>query len=392
MRCLVIALAILMTAGLAGAQDETPSLDLPVSLERIREALANPDKPSLLGALDKQPNFRIEIEEKRPSFADMFSPGAFDAGPVPPGGLYAYEQQRMLFPNSTPALFSIDALPGIRQLIGAIGDCAARPLGGRRARRGRTCDGGVLRSSTKRGRRGCGLQGQVSRPPDLLTRSLSHPIVPEWRTSCTPDRLRIQQLIGAWRTFDVMRLFFLMFAATLLTAPAYAEGGQPSSPEQPSSSTEDARRTTLPVSLDRIREGLASTPPKSLLSSLERPPDFKVEIQEEHTIQDILSTLDFKTGPAPAGGLYGYEQQRMLFNPVDRPLAQPYAAFSPAEAITIAIQNLMFKYLGGKLVDAVTSAERARAEAAARREVTDAIATYCAANPERATRLSICTR
>ena len=184
-----------------------------------------------------------------------------------------------------------------------------------------------------------------------------------------------------------MRLFLLLFTATLAAAsPTAAQDVAPSSKP----SAEDAS-IALPVSLDRIREGLATAPVKPLLSSLERPPDFKVEV-EERTVTDILSTLDFKTGPAPAGGLYGYEQQQRLFSPVDRPLAQPYAAFSTSELITIAIQNLMFKYLGGRLADAVSDAERARAETAARGEVTGAITKYCAADPERAKRLSICTR
>ena len=188
-----------------------------------------------------------------------------------------------------------------------------------------------------------------------------------------------------------MRLFLLLLTATLAAAsPTAAQDVQPSSTARPASSTEDGS-TDLPVSLDRIRERLATAPARPLLSSLERPPDFKVEV-EERTIADILSTLDFKTGPAPAGGLYGYEQQQRLFNPVDRPLAQPYAAFNSAELITIAIQNLIFKYLGGRVVDAVSDAERARAEAAARGEVKGAIANYCAADPERAKRLSICTR
>ena len=187
-----------------------------------------------------------------------------------------------------------------------------------------------------------------------------------------------------------MRLFLLLLTVTLAASPTAAQDGRPSSTVPQASSPEDGSNA-LPVSLDRIREGLATAPAKSLLSSLERPPDFKVEV-EARTIAHILSTLDFKTGPAPAGGLYGYEQQQRMFNPVDRPLAQPYAAFSTAELITIAVQNLMIKYLGGRIVDAVTAAERARAEAAARGEVTGAIASYCAEDPERAKRLSICTR
>ena len=125
MRFLVPALALALTAIPAAAQDSAQNnvqpLDLPVSLERIREGLAS-EKPSILDALDRQPNFRIEVEEKRPNFADMFPPGSFDGGPVPPGGLYAYEQQRMLFPNSTPALFSFSVLPVFRQLVNAISE------------------------------------------------------------------------------------------------------------------------------------------------------------------------------------------------------------------------------------------------------------------------------
>jgi hypothetical protein len=103
-----------------------------------------------------------------------------------------------------------------------------------------------------------------------------------------------------------------------------------------------------------------------------------------------MSKLDFSSGPAPAGGLYGYDQQRRLFNPTDRPLQQPYAAFSGGELITIAIENLMAKYLGGRALDAVTSAERARAEAQARGEVEAAIAEYCGSRPDRDA-IQLCT-
>jgi hypothetical protein len=185
-----------------------------------------------------------------------------------------------------------------------------------------------------------------------------------------------------------MRLFLLLFASMLLGGPAAAQDGKPSS----ATSTEDAAQGALPVSLERIREGLTTGPSKLTLSALDKPPDFKVEIQERHPLEEILSTLDFKTGPVPAGGLYMYEQQQRLFNPVDRPLAQPYAAFSPGELITIAVENLIIKYLGGRLAETVSDAERARAEAAARHEVSGAIEKYCAADPDRAKRLSICTR
>jgi hypothetical protein len=146
----------------------------------------------------------------------------------------------------------------------------------------------------------------------------------------------------------------------------------------------------LPVSLDHIREALKKAPDQSLLRMTELPADFRVVILEQQRINQIMSKLDFKSGPAPGGGLYGYDQQRRLFNPTDRPLMQPYAAFSGGEFITIAIENLIKQYLGGRLVSAVSSAERSRAERAAREEVERAIADYCARRPDRAS-IHICT-
>jgi hypothetical protein len=124
MRPLAVVLASVLVAAPLAAQAQTtpqPPLDLPVSVERIREALSSPG-PFLLDALDRQPNFRIEVEERRPTFAEIFGGADFKGGPVPPGGLYAYEQQRRMFPNSTPPLFSLDAMPIVGGLVNAIGD------------------------------------------------------------------------------------------------------------------------------------------------------------------------------------------------------------------------------------------------------------------------------
>jgi hypothetical protein len=190
-----------------------------------------------------------------------------------------------------------------------------------------------------------------------------------------------------------MRLSFLLVTVILISVVARAHEPQPSSSAKPASSSEDAAAAAapLPVSLDRIREALARAPAKPLLSGLERQPDFKIQIEERRTIEQILEKLDFKTGPAPPGGIYGYEQQQRLFNPVDRPLMQPYAAFSGGELLTIAIENLVLKYLGGRVLHAVSTAERERAEEAARAEVARAIAAYCAAQPVGGAALKICT-
>jgi len=201
-----------------------------------------------------------------------------------------------------------------------------------------------------------------------------------------------------------MRLLALLFTATLASSPAQAQPASPApvSPAvEPSSAAQDIAEKpktagdeksadlNLPVSLDKIREGLLQKPALSLRTLDERP-TFRVQILERQKIEELLATLNFKAGPTPAGGVYMYEQQRQMFNPVDRPLMQPYAAFSTGELLTILIENLVGKYLGGKAIDAVCKLERARAEANAKEEVRAAVAQYCNAQPNAGIGIQIC--
>jgi hypothetical protein len=186
----------------------------------------------------------------------------------------------------------------------------------------------------------------------------------------------------------VMRLLFALVALLALTPSVRAQQSPTSSADVEQSPAKDASGD-LPVSLDRIREGL-NKDTSAVLRNLDVKPDFRIQVEEQRRIDEILSKLDFTSGPAPAGGLYGYEQQRRLFNPTDHPLQQPYAAFSGGELITIAIENLIAKYLGGRVLNALTSAERARAEAQAREEVDQAIADYCTARSDR-DEIQLCT-
>jgi hypothetical protein len=184
-----------------------------------------------------------------------------------------------------------------------------------------------------------------------------------------------------------MRFLFLLVA--MLSLARSLEAQAPAVRPADAGVAEAADATVdLPVSLDRIRDRLKQ-PTESRLRNLDVKPDFSVQIDEQRRIDEILSKLDVTTGPAPAGGLYGYEQQRRLFNPTDRPLQQPYAAFSGGQFITIAIQNLIGRYLGGKALSAVSSAERSHAEAQAREEVDRSIGEYCADRPDRDT-IAIC--
>jgi hypothetical protein len=80
--------------------------------------------------------------------------------------------------------------------------------------------------------------------------------------------------------------------------------------------------------------------------------------------------------------LYGYEQQQILFPKVQNPLAQPYAAFNQGELLTLTIEALLERYLGGRILSAISAARRANAEQDARDEVARALADFFAANPQ----------
>ncbi len=199
-----------------------------------------------------------------------------------------------------------------------------------------------------------------------------------------------------------MPLLALLFTAMFAASPAGAQqapascAAEASSPAQDRTSderTKDQRTTDqgprLPVSIAKIREALATTPLLSLRTIDERP-TFRIQIRERQKIDELLATLNFKTGPIPAGGLYMAEQNRIMFPSVDNPLRQPLAAFNQPELLTILIENLLRGYLGGKALGAISHAERVRAEAAAKDEVRTAVAQYCSAQPNNGAGIQIC--
>lgn len=195
-----------------------------------------------------------------------------------------------------------------------------------------------------------------------------------------------------------MRLRALLFTAILTASPAWAQQTPASSPAERASAAQDGTKDQepkdqglkLPVSVAKIREALETTPTIGLRTIDERP-TFRIQILERQKIEELLASLNFKAGPVPAGGVYMYEQQRQMFNPVDRPLMQPYAAFSQPELLTILIENLIGKYLGGRAMNAISKAERAHAEAAAREEVRVAVEQFCNAQPNAGAGIQICS-
>jgi len=180
-----------------------------------------------------------------------------------------------------------------------------------------------------------------------------------------------------------MPLIPLLLAALLAAHPPPAQ----------TSASQD-RPLDLPVSLDRIREGLEDNSlPR--LRGLDETPNFSVAIQDSghaFTLDELIKSLapGFKAGPVPAGGVYAYELNRVTNNSVSHPLTQPYAAFNEPELLTVLAENLAGYYLAGKAANAITSAERARAEARASAEVQRAVAEYCAAQPDAGRGIAIC--
>ena len=83
-------------AGLSASKDTSQS-NLPVSLDKIREALAEAPVEPLKG-LDEKPHFRVQIQERQ-KFEALLEKLKFDSGPAVPGGLYGYDQQQRLFPK-----------------------------------------------------------------------------------------------------------------------------------------------------------------------------------------------------------------------------------------------------------------------------------------------------
>ncbi len=159
-----------------------------------------------------------------------------------------------------------------------------------------------------------------------------------------------------------------MGLALVMTAPAWA---------QTNGSSLD-----LPVSMQKIRDGVAQPGPPAPLKGLDvtSQPTFHVDVTEQQQFEEMLSKIEFETpGPIVAGGIYTYEQQQRLFPPINNPLMQPYAAFTTGQLITLSTEALLERYAGEPALRAINAALQARAQRDARDEVARALADYRAA-------------
>jgi hypothetical protein len=140
----------------------------------------------------------------------------------------------------------------------------------------------------------------------------------------------------------------------------------------------EAGGESLPVSIERIRKGLARAPALTI-PSLEQPADFRSEV--EVWGRDLFRPEDLNAGPIPAGGWYHAEMQRVFHNSVDNPLRQPYAAFNQGQLLFIAAQSTINTRIAQQVNKGMRRASNWYLEEKARAEVARAMAEFCASQP-----------
>jgi hypothetical protein len=188
-----------------------------------------------------------------------------------------------------------------------------------------------------------------------------------------------------------MKLVPLMVAAIAVGSPLYAEPAQPSPSEVIESSPEDGPGT-LPVSVERIRAALALTPDTPLVRWVNERPDFSTGVEERLTLEKVFEGLDYSKEPVPAGGLYAFEQQRLLNPPNHRPAARPWGAFNSGELAQVAATSTLNALLARYLTRSFRNAFGSDSQGVARQEVERAIVDYCANRPGGGQAIVICEK
>ena len=173
-----------------------------------------------------------------------------------------------------------------------------------------------------------------------------------------------------------MRILAAFLTAFVMALPAQAQEPRPATP------------LNLPISLDKVREGLSHPAPAEPLKGLTaaEQPTFRVTITEQQRFEDLMAKIKYdRPGPQVAGGSYASDLQQLMFPRIDNPRVQPYGAFTTGEIATLAVEALIAKYIAGKMARLIGGALRTQAEREAREEVARALAAYWASQPASAT-------
>jgi hypothetical protein len=174
-----------------------------------------------------------------------------------------------------------------------------------------------------------------------------------------------------------MTLFIYALACILTALPATQTATQ--TPQQPSpppakpAEAKPADPADLPVSLEKIQKKLQQDPaikvdilPVETESGL---PTFRVQIDAPKlTIEQILGP-DYLRGPVPYGGMTHQEFLDMV-TPTD---VKGYAAFTNAQGVTVALTSLALQWALKTALQELREAKNAHEQAAAKKEVQEAL-------------------
>ena len=191
--------------------------------------------------------------------------------------------------------------------------------------------------------------------------------------------VQIQDCRSIVDTRTSVKLVSVLIAVVVTALPAGAQDTKAASP--PAETATEPTPLNLPISVDKIREGLsqpaAAEPLKGLTPA--EIPTFHVNVTEQQKFEELLAKIKFDPpGPQVAGGIYAYDQQQRLFPRIDNPRVQPYGAFTTGQVATLAIEALIEKYVAEKMAHIVGDTLRAQAEREAREEVARTVAAYWA--------------
>jgi hypothetical protein len=153
--------------------------------------------------------------------------------------------------------------------------------------------------------------------------------------------------------------------------PAPQSNGSPGADAPASRPQASGESDELPVSLARIQRALSAPPAIKVVEHTTRNgrPLFRVDIEGAKIDMQTLLSKEALRGPVPYGAMT-HQEFLDLVTPDD---VKGYSAFSNAQGITVAATSIALQWAVLKAIDAFKKAKDAREQAAAEREVQDAL-------------------
>jgi hypothetical protein len=162
-------------------------------------------------------------------------------------------------------------------------------------------------------------------------------------------------------------LLFLLMQVT----PAPQSNGSPGADASASKPQASGESDDLPVSLARIQRALSAPPAIKVVEQTTRNgrPLFRVDIEGAKIDMQTLLSKEALRGAVPYGAMT-HQEFLDLVTPTD---VKGYSAFSNAQGFTVAATSIALQWAVLKAIDAFKKAKDAREQAAAEREVQEAL-------------------